>query len=62
MDYDYEPLCNDLRVATDHSGGFWFVHLYGADDYDRFILGEDEIVALHKYLGEVIKSKLSSPS
>ena len=55
MELDYQPLCNDLRVAHEISGGFNFVHLYDSDDYDKFMLGEDEIVALHKYLGQVIK-------
>lgn len=52
---DYEPLCNDLRVKQESCGGFTFVSLYDADDYDKFLLGEDEIVALHDYLTKVIK-------
>lgn len=54
-DLDYKPLCNDLRVAEDTAGGFVFVHLYDADDYNKFQLGEDEIVALHCHLTAVIQ-------
>ena len=50
-----ENLANDLRVAETKQGGFLFVELYDADDYDRFLLGEDEIKALHRYLGLVIQ-------
>ena len=54
MPLDYKPLVNDLRVAVEHDGGFTFVYLYDADDYDRYVLGEDEIKALHAFLGEII--------
>ncbi|HEU0049870.1 MAG TPA: hypothetical protein VFQ43_19940 [Nitrososphaera sp.] len=52
---DYQALVNDLRVAEVESGGFHFVHLYDADDYDKFMLGEDEVLALSKFLNEFIK-------
>ena len=57
QDLDYKALANDLRVAVDEGGGFVFVHLYDADDYDTFLLGEDEILTLHEFLGNLIKEK-----
>lgn len=46
--------CNELRMSQSKHGGFVFVDLYDADDHDKFQLGEDEIVALHKYLSSII--------
>ena len=46
---------NDLRISEEVAGGFVFVHLYDADDYEQIQLGEDEILELHKVLGEVIE-------
>lgn len=52
-----KALANELRVTLTEAGGFFFVDLYDADDYDKFQLGEDEIVSLHRYLGKVIAEK-----
>lgn len=46
--------CNDLRMTQAKFGGFVFVDLYDAVNYDKFQLGEDEIKALHKYLTAII--------
>ena len=54
---DETVLANDLRATKELSGGFVFVHLYDADDHDKFMLGEDEIVSLRDYLNEVIKGE-----
>jgi hypothetical protein len=60
---DYIGLVNDLRVAQDKAGGFIFVYLYDADDHDRYMLGEDEIVALRDYLNKAIaEHKLVNPT
>lgn len=50
-----DVLVNDLRATKETTGGFTFVELYDADDYNKFILGEDEIVALYEYLTPVVK-------
>jgi len=52
-----KALANELRVTLAEAGGFFFVDLYDADDHDKFQLGEDEIVSLHRYLGKVIAEK-----
>jgi hypothetical protein len=43
-----------VRVSKTVAGGFVFVRLRDTDDGDTFQLGEDEILALHEYLGQVI--------
>lgn len=59
IELDFEPLRNDLRVAHDKIGGFNFVHLYDADDHDKFMIDEDNIIPLRDYLNKVIeKGKL----
>lgn len=45
----------DFKVRLDQDGGFVFVFLEDTDDGDKFMLNEDRIVVLHRYLGEVIK-------
>jgi hypothetical protein len=50
-------LVNDLVVSEETSGGWTFVYLRDTDDGDKFQLGEDEILALHKYLSGVIERK-----
>lgn len=52
---EYTPLANDLRVKREEAGGFTFVELYDADDGDRFILGEDEIISLYKFLSPIFQ-------
>lgn len=51
--WDKQMLVNDLQVQTDKKGGFYFVELIDTDDEVRFILGEQEIVALRDYLNLV---------
>lgn len=51
---DYELSVNELRAWQEKIGGFVFVYLYDADDYDKFQLGEDEIIALRDYLNRII--------
>ncbi len=50
-------LANDLRVTLTCEGGWNFVKLYDADDYDTYLLGEDEIISLYEYLGRVISER-----
>lgn len=61
MPKEYEVLANDVRVAHETGGGFNFVHLYDADDHESFMLGEDEILALYRYLGKVIEDQNLEP-
>ena len=53
---DYDVLHGDVRIRTTYTGGFVHVELYDADDYDRFLLDEDSIVALRDYLNGVIQA------
>lgn len=52
---DYKTLVNDLQVVEEEAGGFYFVYIHDSDDGDTFQLGEDEMIALHEYLGEYLK-------
>lgn len=55
MSNDFEPCGNnDLRVRVGPSGGFIFVELYDADDHDHIVLQEDDIIALKKWLDQVV--------
>lgn len=57
----YEPhetvLANDLRAIYDGKSGFAHVTLYDADDYERFYLGEDELLSLRDYLNKLYDEK-----
>ena len=53
LDHD-RHLHGDVNVNKTVAGGFVIVRLRDTDDGDTFQLGEDEILALHQYLGQVI--------
>lgn len=50
-----DHLVNDLYTTHEVSGGFNFVTLLDADDGDKFLLGEDEIIALYRYLKPITR-------
>lgn len=54
---DWEMLTHEVKLQWSKHGGFVFVHLLDLDDRRRFQLGEDEILALHRRLGEIIQEE-----
>lgn len=45
---------DDLEIADAWAGGFAMVELKDIDDGDKIILNENQIIGLHKFLGELI--------
>ena len=50
----YKLLCGDLQVASEKNDKWAFVYLCDANDHEKFMLIDDEIVALRDYLNKVI--------